>query len=375
MAALMPGSTEEIQAIVKTCNRYRIKFKPLSSGWGPFNLSKAPNSIQLDLRRMNRILEIDEKNLFAVVEPYVTGSQLQAEVMKYGLNCHIIGENSVVYKFNLLATCIQGSGYKKDIDDIRESPAMDVIRLLEQQTNDLPPGLLKRGLELITYQFSRSQIEQVLRREALKTYNQYLTAHKILQNMARLAPVLGLAGTLIQLIRVFENSSHYPDLFRTLAFALLSTFYGLILASLLFIPLANKLKEFMEQDRLRMEIIQEGLMGIYDQEHPRAIQNSLDVLGGHPDAAVALFQVAGPPRNPTPSGIWASGAWLDIWGDELPAGRPFLEWAHFYLGRILNAEGEPDGARAEYSMALRIVPGFKPAAASPQETPERKSLA
>jgi len=151
------------------------------------------------------------------------------------------------------------------------------IRLLEQRTNDLPQGLLKRGLELITYHYSRDQIEQVLRKEALNTYNQYGAAHKILQNMARLAPVLGLAGTLIQLIRVFGNSSSHPDLVRTLAFALLSTFYGLILASLLFTPLANRLKEFMEQDRLRMEIVQEGVLGIYDQEHPRAIQYKLEM--------------------------------------------------------------------------------------------------
>jgi len=151
------------------------------------------------------------------------------------------------------------------------------IRLLEQRTNDLPQGLLKRGLELITYHYSRDQIEQILRKEALNTYNQYGAAHKILQNMARLAPVLGLAGTLIQLIRVFGNSSSHPDLVRTLAFALLSTFYGLILTSLLFTPLANRLKEFMERDRMRMEIIQEGVLGIYDQEHPRAIRYKLEM--------------------------------------------------------------------------------------------------
>jgi chemotaxis protein MotA len=171
------------------------------------------------------------------------------------------------------------------------------IRLLEQMTNDLPPGLLKRGLELITFHYSRGQIEQILRREALNTYNQYGTAHKILQNMGRLAPALGLVGTLIQLIRVFANSSSHPDLFRTLAFALLSTFYGLILASLLFIPLANKLKEFMEQDRLRMEIVQEGVLGIYDEEHPRAIQHRLEMRSAtmepspnrHPSPKVVLL--------------------------------------------------------------------------------------
>ena len=151
------------------------------------------------------------------------------------------------------------------------------IRLLEQRTNELPQGLLRRGLELITDHYSRDQIEQILRKEALNTYNKYGAAHKILQNMAHLAPVLGLAGTLIQLIRVFGNSSSHPDLVRTLAIALLSTFYGLILASLLFTPLANRLKEFVEQDRLHMEIIQEGILGIYDQEHPRAIQYKLEM--------------------------------------------------------------------------------------------------
>jgi chemotaxis protein MotA len=166
------------------------------------------------------------------------------------------------------------------IDLARNYRKTGSIRLLEQRMNDLPQGLLKRGLELITYHYSRDQIEQILRKECLNTYHQYGAAHKILKNMARLAPVLGLAGTLIQLIRVFGNSSSHPDLVRTLAFAFLSTFYGLILASLLFTPLANRLKEFMEQDRLRMEIIQEGVLGIYDQEHPRAIQYKLEMRSG-----------------------------------------------------------------------------------------------
>jgi len=42
--------------------------------------------IQLDLRRMNRIIEINEENMYAVVEPHVIGAQLQAELMKRGLN-------------------------------------------------------------------------------------------------------------------------------------------------------------------------------------------------------------------------------------------------------------------------------------------------
>jgi glycolate oxidase len=93
-AIVLPGSTEEVQAIVKACNRHKIKFKALSTGWGPMNAPGSEGTIQLDLRRMNRILEINEKAMYAVVEPYVIGAQLQAELMKRGLNCNITGAGS-----------------------------------------------------------------------------------------------------------------------------------------------------------------------------------------------------------------------------------------------------------------------------------------
>jgi glycolate oxidase len=93
-AIILPGSTEEVQAIVKACNKYKIKFKALSTGWGPMNAPGSEGTVQLDLRRMNRILEINEKAMYAVVEPYVIGAQLQAELMKRGLNCNITGAGS-----------------------------------------------------------------------------------------------------------------------------------------------------------------------------------------------------------------------------------------------------------------------------------------
>ena len=93
-AVLLPGSTEEVQAIVKLCNRYKIKLKASSTFWSAMGYPSDENTIQLDMRRMDRILEIDEKNMFAVIEPHVIGATLQAEVMKLGLNTHIIGAGS-----------------------------------------------------------------------------------------------------------------------------------------------------------------------------------------------------------------------------------------------------------------------------------------
>ena len=90
-AVVLPGSTEEVQAVVKLCNKHQLHFGPISSGWGGM---LPEGAILLDLRRMNRIIEINEKNMYAVVEPYVINSQLQAELMKRGLNCNIKGAGS-----------------------------------------------------------------------------------------------------------------------------------------------------------------------------------------------------------------------------------------------------------------------------------------
>jgi glycolate oxidase len=87
-AVILPKNTAEVQMIVKLCNRYKLKFTPICTGWSGWFSN---GIILLDLRRMNRIIEINEKNMYAVVEPYVISAQLQAELMKRGLNFCIKG--------------------------------------------------------------------------------------------------------------------------------------------------------------------------------------------------------------------------------------------------------------------------------------------
>jgi len=91
VAVVLPADTSEVQAVVKACNRYGIKFKAHSTGWGPWSGCGTDGMVQIDLRRMNRILEINEEDMYAVIEPYVVWSTLQAETMKRGLNCVTIG--------------------------------------------------------------------------------------------------------------------------------------------------------------------------------------------------------------------------------------------------------------------------------------------
>jgi glycolate oxidase len=107
-AVVLPGSTKEVQAVIKWCNRRGMKSRAFGSGYGRGGTIECENAILLDLRRMNRILEIDEKNMHIVVEPYVCFAQVQAEAHKRGLNCHVIAAGSQP-SFLASMTSVQGT--------------------------------------------------------------------------------------------------------------------------------------------------------------------------------------------------------------------------------------------------------------------------
>lgn len=82
---VLPATTEEIQSIVRICNRYQVPFIPFTNGQvfcSPTNISP---TIIIHFSRMNRIIHIDIENMSATLQPYVDYGQLQAEAMKRGL--------------------------------------------------------------------------------------------------------------------------------------------------------------------------------------------------------------------------------------------------------------------------------------------------
>jgi len=85
-AVLLPGSAEEIQQIIKVCNRHGLKFIPTVSSLIGFAYPTGPNTVILQLKRMNRIVEINQTDRYAVIEPGVRHGQLRTELMKAGLS-------------------------------------------------------------------------------------------------------------------------------------------------------------------------------------------------------------------------------------------------------------------------------------------------
>lgn len=84
-AVLLPGCAEQVQAIVRLCNRHDLKYAATVSGLSIQAFPDSPGMIVLHLKRMNHIEEINETDRYCVIEPGVRHCQLKPELMKRGL--------------------------------------------------------------------------------------------------------------------------------------------------------------------------------------------------------------------------------------------------------------------------------------------------
>jgi FAD/FMN-containing dehydrogenase len=91
-AAVAPATVEEVQAVVRAANQHRIPLYPISTGRNLAYGGSAPvysGSVVLDLKRMNRVLEVNERNAYALVEPGVSYFDLYNHIQKSGLDVWI----------------------------------------------------------------------------------------------------------------------------------------------------------------------------------------------------------------------------------------------------------------------------------------------
>ena len=96
--------------------------------------------------------------------------------------------------------------------------------------------------------------------------------------MAVQSPVFGMAGSLIDLIQMLMHIDDPSTIGPALATALMTTFYGLILANLLLIPLATKLSHRTESEEKLFRAIRVGAIGIHDLANPQRIQRNMNAI-------------------------------------------------------------------------------------------------
>lgn len=144
-AVVRPGSVEEVRRIARAANALRIPLWPLSTGkniaYGRM-MAVDPGNVVVDLGRMNRILEVNEKLAYAVVEPGVTYAQLYKHLRDHNLPLWLDPPATAPGAGPLGNTVERGVGYTPYGEHFLFSCGMEVVlpdgRLLRTGSGALP---------------------------------------------------------------------------------------------------------------------------------------------------------------------------------------------------------------------------------------------
>jgi len=187
---------------------------------------------------------------------------------------------------------------------------------LEQDMRTIKNRFLRQGLEMIIDGHPGDLIRDVLETELALIRERHQAGANIFLSAAKYAPAFGMIGTLIGLVAMLkslggasseEGGAGMSGLGDGMAVALITTFYGSMLANLFFSPIADKLRHRSEDEVLSTTIIIEGLLMIQSGINPRLVEKKLNsflppnLRISHYDRLVRRAKAAAPPPPPPPS--------------------------------------------------------------------------
>ncbi len=147
---------------------------------------------------------------------------------------------------------------------------------LDTHVEGIDDPFVKKGLQLVLDGTEPLVLKRVLEVEIDTFEDFHRQGARIWEAAGGYAPTIGILGAVIGLIQVMENLSDPAHLGNGIAVAFVATIYGVGLANLAFLPIANKLKTLIGGQVLMREMLVDGLVGIAKGENPRLITGRLN---------------------------------------------------------------------------------------------------
>jgi chemotaxis protein MotA len=153
------------------------------------------------------------------------------------------------------------------------------IYAAEQAIAQVDNPLLRTGAQLVIDQEPIHDIVKSLQWRIAGVRAKEQGEANILRTMATFAPAFGMLGTLFGLMQMLNTlgEAGLPEIGASMSFALITTLYGLVLANMVFKPLAMKMERRAQHRVMGMNFILEGIMLMHQRRHPMIIKETLDM--------------------------------------------------------------------------------------------------
>lgn len=158
---------------------------------------------------------------------------------------------------------------------LAEKARREGILALESSMDEISDDFIRAGLRLAVDGVEPELIKDILHTELAFIEDRHRNGQAIFNFIGAAAPAFGMIGTLIGLVLMLQNLSDPNSIGPAMAVALLTTFYGALLANVVFIPIALKLKSRTAEEILLKEVGIEGVMSIQSGDNPRILEQKL----------------------------------------------------------------------------------------------------
>ncbi len=203
----------------------------------------------------------------------VVGGTLGTTMINYPLK-EVLGVVGVV-KNVFFSKVLSTKEIIKQFGDFSNKARREGILALESDVKEVEEEFLQKGVQLSIDGLEPNSIREILETEVAFVQDRHKLGAEIFTTMATYAPALGMVGTLIGLVQMLQNMSDPSSIGPAMAVALLTTFYGAVMANIVCMPIAGKLKTRSTEEVMVKEMMIEGVICLSNGENPRIVEQKL----------------------------------------------------------------------------------------------------
>lgn len=158
------------------------------------------------------------------------------------------------------------------------SMARKGIVALEKEMENIGNPFLRDGVQMVIDGLSADEIRDIMETRNENRILREQAEARVFRTMGRFSPAFGMIGTLIGLIAMLANMGRgaMGQLGPSMAIALVTTFYGILMANLIFNPMAEKIERRTEDEISLRNMIIEGVIMLHDRKHPLLVEEKLN---------------------------------------------------------------------------------------------------
>ncbi|TFH06215.1 MAG: motility protein A [Spirochaetales bacterium] len=163
-----------------------------------------------------------------------------------------------------------------DLVAFSERARREGLLALEDNLDEVEDEFMRKGIQLVVDGTDPDIIKSILYHDLNEIQSRHESGAKIFGDWSKIAPAFGMIGTLIGLIQMLVNLGGDATIIGSgMAIAMVTTFYGSLLANLVLLPIQSKLEDRDKDETRVKEIVIEGILSIQSGDNPRILLEKL----------------------------------------------------------------------------------------------------